>query len=318
MEKAVKNVKNEDISMDKQFSVCKLCILTKGLKGSDLTDGKCDYAFKTETELMNHMRRVHNITIKDVFYCEKHGHIMDWHEAICPKCEEEYMPKEEQYITLKKYNQLRSKLLHFRDIHKKNCRLIDKLKKESKGLLLVNHHSHDIVTVKKTKNGSKIIYLDFSAVKKGHCNICLRRRKTTAHHIVPLRANSKNKLLRELRIRICNECDKYVHPENQAIDGKAIIDKQNKYIRKLENSIKQAYNVNDNEFVKIIDARYVNLQEGCRRLPMMDNKKLIFPTQKIYEGRLKELMKISQLYKRFQKAKFGLKSYERVSDLIKK
>ena len=27
--------------------------------------------------------------IMTIFYCEKHGYIEGWHEAVCPLCEEE-------------------------------------------------------------------------------------------------------------------------------------------------------------------------------------------------------------------------------------
>ena len=50
------------------WNVCKFCIAMKGLKGSDLFDEKCSYAFKTENNLFKHMRDEHDIIIKDWDY----------------------------------------------------------------------------------------------------------------------------------------------------------------------------------------------------------------------------------------------------------
>jgi hypothetical protein len=47
-----------------EFKACKICIMMKGLKGSDLAEGKCPYAFKTEAELIKHMKDEHNIEVK--------------------------------------------------------------------------------------------------------------------------------------------------------------------------------------------------------------------------------------------------------------
>jgi hypothetical protein len=44
-------------------TVCKICIAQKGLKGKDLFEGKCDYAFDTEEELIKHLEEVHNIKV---------------------------------------------------------------------------------------------------------------------------------------------------------------------------------------------------------------------------------------------------------------
>ena len=44
---------------------CKLCIIKKGLKGSDVASGKCDYVFDTEEEFIKHLKKEHNITVKE-------------------------------------------------------------------------------------------------------------------------------------------------------------------------------------------------------------------------------------------------------------
>lgn len=48
--------------------VCKLCIIKKGLKMSDLEKGKCNYAFNNETEFYKHLRDMHNIKTKEKLF----------------------------------------------------------------------------------------------------------------------------------------------------------------------------------------------------------------------------------------------------------
>ena len=40
---------------------CKICILRKGLKGSDVAAGTCDYVFKTEEDLEKHLLELHGV-----------------------------------------------------------------------------------------------------------------------------------------------------------------------------------------------------------------------------------------------------------------
>lgn len=47
-----------------EYQVCKICIMMKGLKGSDLAEGKCPYAFKTEEELREHLKKEHGVRTK--------------------------------------------------------------------------------------------------------------------------------------------------------------------------------------------------------------------------------------------------------------
>ena len=59
-------------------------------------------------------------------------------------------------------------------------------------------------------------YLENKEFKgKNICYICGGNKKTTAHHLIPKRAECKNKLLKELRIRCCDDCNKKIHPENK-------------------------------------------------------------------------------------------------------
>lgn len=42
---------------------CPICIGKKGLKGSDLAEGKCDYAFDSTEEFAVHMEKEHHICV---------------------------------------------------------------------------------------------------------------------------------------------------------------------------------------------------------------------------------------------------------------
>ena len=54
---------------------------------------------------------------------------------------------------------------------------------------------------------------------RGYCSICGKERKTTAHHLIPRRVHHicKNENLKEIRISVCEDCDKLLHPENKII-----------------------------------------------------------------------------------------------------
>lgn len=64
------------------------------------------------------------------------------------------------------------------------------------------------------KYGKNVHYLEFPELTKEYCQICLEKKSTTAHHIIPKRIKSKNTILKEIRIRICKDCEKFIHPEN--------------------------------------------------------------------------------------------------------
>ncbi len=61
---------------------------------------------------------------------------------------------------------------------------------------------------------SGIIYLKSTKIRKNHCDVCGKRRNTTAHHIIPRRLKSINTELSNIRIRVCSECESKIHPEN--------------------------------------------------------------------------------------------------------
>jgi len=84
-----------------------------------------------------------------------------------------------------------------------------------------------------------IFYIKGKGLWKGHCSICGKRRKVTAHHLIPRRAKKicSNKALRELRISICKKCEDEIHPENLLINESPIIKSQQGHINNLEKSI---------------------------------------------------------------------------------
>ena len=60
-------------------------------------------------------------------------------------------------------------------------------------------------------------YIKGLGLWRGYCSICGKKRKTTAHHIFPksIHEHIKNENLKEIRISVCEECDKLMHPENK-------------------------------------------------------------------------------------------------------
>lgn len=42
---------------------CKICVATKGLKGSELDT--CGYVFKTNKEFIKHLKEEHNLVVKN-------------------------------------------------------------------------------------------------------------------------------------------------------------------------------------------------------------------------------------------------------------
>ena len=76
-------------------------------------------------------------------------------------------------------------------------------------------------------------YIKGKGIWKGHCMICGKKRKTTAHHLIPKRIHRfcNNENLKEIRLRVCDECHKKLHPENKIIRediGLKILNKKNK------------------------------------------------------------------------------------------
>jgi len=80
-------------------------------------------------------------------------------------------------------------------------------------------------------------YLEFPNLKKEHCYVCEKKKKTTAHHIIPKRAKCKNEILKEVRVRVCRDCDKQIHPENRIISESEALKMAQKHINNLQDAI---------------------------------------------------------------------------------
>ena len=113
---------------------------------------------------------------------------------------------------------------------------------------VINLRTNDGLYLLRTHSGNKgIIYLKSTKIKKGHCDCCGKRRITTAHHIVPRRLKSINSELSNIRIRVCNECDLKIHPENGYAESKILRQKERQ--TKL---LQKKLNLKNKPFIKII------------------------------------------------------------------
>ncbi len=92
------------------------------------------------------------------------------------------------------------------------------------------------LTIKKI---GMIFYIKGKGLWKGHCSICGKRRKVTAHHLIPRRVQKlcTNKALKELRISVCKKCEDELHPENLLINESHIINSHKAHINNLEKSL---------------------------------------------------------------------------------
>jgi len=88
----------------------------------------------------------------------------------------------------------------------------------------------------------RIRYLMSNNSKKDCCQICGKRRKTTAHHIIPKRLRCVCPHLSEIRIRACSKCEEGLHPENKFIKESDVVERQSKKINHLQASIKDKDN----------------------------------------------------------------------------
>lgn len=84
----------------------------------------------------------------------------------------------------------------------------------------------------------RIRYLKSKSYKKNCCQICGKKKKTTAHHIIPKRLRCICPYLAEIRVRVCADCDEQFHPENKFIKESDIVKRQSKKISRLQEDIK--------------------------------------------------------------------------------
>jgi hypothetical protein len=155
---------------------------------------------------------------------------------------------------------------------------------------LIDFHTKEGLYLRRVCSGSSgrsgICYLTSTRIKSKCCDICGKRRKTTAHHIIPLRLNSCNKELAQLRVRVCQECEKKIHPEN-GYDSNEIINKQNKIIKKLNQKIGLDKNFVFNQVDLFFANRLKELKESLsKHLPETlpkDKEKLVIQLGKRME-----------------------------------
>ena len=77
------------------------------------------------------------------------------------------------------------------------------------------------------------------------CPVCMEVHKNLkSHHIINARLKTKNKFLEELRIKICEECHRKLHPEN-------------KYIRACKKLVAIMKDITDNEEDKIEEVKEI-------------------------------------------------------------
>lgn len=100
----------------------------------------------------------------------------------------------------------------------------------------------------------KIRYLKSKNYKKDCCQICGKKRRTTAHHLIPKRARCICPYLAEVRIRVCLDCDKQIHPENKLIRESDVVSRQSKKISELR------------EFIRYKDSKIKNLTNGLKNI----------------------------------------------------
>jgi len=144
-------------------------------------------------------------------------------------------------------------------------------------------------------------FIDFSQSTHGCCDVCLEKEQTTAHHIVPGRFKTSNIILKEMRIRVCEECVKKIHPENK-VDGKGIIDKQNGHIKNLENEITRLKDIGSLPMIEEIKEKIKLLEENVKLVKdTCTDKKKIHAMHRYYEGRIYELKMTIKLLKRYVK-----------------
>jgi len=178
---------------------------------------------------------------------------------------------------------------------------------------VINCFTKEGLYIKRVKSGASIrtgiIYLKSTKIKKNHCDVCGKRRKTTAHHVIPLRLKTVNKELGQLRVRICRKCEDKMHPEN-GFDKEIILQKQRRKIDKLSNKIK----INAEEiifpFKNIIKSKIKLLEESIPRVVKdlkEKNPRKIGLAHKQIEGRIKELKWVLSNYGKLTNTKLGTK-----------
>jgi len=158
--------------------------------------------------------------------CKSYDDIVN---GICPNCHVELMAKALQSFEHRYYG-MKAKNKNFKSMN-------NVLHKRMAAIENSKVFAHIIKIPKQ-----RLWYIDVG-LDKDYCSICLKKRKTTAHHIIPIRAECKNKMLRELRIRTCSKCEKKIHPENAFMPDK-ILRRKDKMIKELQEKMVKYESIN--------------------------------------------------------------------------
>jgi hypothetical protein len=139
--------------------------------------------------------------------------------------------------------------------------------------------------------GRSTPYLVIKDMPTDICVVCLEAKKTTSHHLIPVRSHPKNGLVAKLRVRICDDCNKLVHMENE-IDGIAIIKRQSGQIANLKKQLEAdrlsalSWLLHD---LLSNRRRYIaSLSKIVDELKRKNERRAIHPALKQVEGRIKE------------------------------
>lgn len=104
--------------------------------------------------------------------------------------------------------------------------------------------AEDVYIIKTSKN--KFRHIVTSEDDGTTCPICGLEKKTSTHHIIHKRLDCENKALKELRLRMCEDCHDLIHPEGKLVvtinliseilndfrnNGTDVIDKYHKFLK---------------------------------------------------------------------------------------
>jgi cytochrome c peroxidase len=179
------------------------------------------------------------------------------------------------------YQNLKSKFRHVVELLQAHQKKIENLAKY--GNVITDKKGNSLFL---KKRGNILYLLNSQAKDNNHCHLCLKKRETKAHHIIPQRLYRQNKefykdkLLPHVRIRLCKECHEAVHPENQ-IDGFKIMEKQSRTIKWLKTNIKSRNIKELYPMQKFIDGRIKKLEAQAKSVDK--NPKLVTPEMKKLE-----------------------------------
>lgn len=198
------------------------------------------------------------------------------------------MEKYKKTIAIEKFDKLEKK---YSKLCSKHQKLLNKTKKfELLPQAVFNLKTGAVLMLQKFN--PSITYLITKGVSGvGYCDVCCKKRKTTAHHIIPLRMKAINKELAKVRIRVCRDCKEKIHPEN-GYDQNEIIKKQERLQMKLQDRVNKKAEDIIYPFITIVDIRIEDLKNSIpqivKELKETDPTK-IYPAHKKVEGRLNEL-----------------------------